>query len=174
MKIRKLAAVSLMALSLAAGTAFLSTALAADEGDPAAVEQRLHQEGGAVMPVGTFNSGYARYFTGRSYLSSLSEAKDIPVYNVTFENGAHTFWHVHHGTCQVLVAESGRGYYQIWGEAPHVLLPGQTVTIPEGVKHWHGAAPGHDFQHLSLMKYGEGTSNEWLEPVNEKDFNALK
>jgi len=31
--------------------------------------------------------------------------------------------------------------YQIWGEEPKELLPGQSVTIPEGVKHWHGAMP---------------------------------
>lgn len=40
---------------------------------------------GAVMEIGSPNDGYARFFTGRSWLASLSEDKDIPVYNVTFE-----------------------------------------------------------------------------------------
>lgn len=45
---------------------------------------------GAVMEVGSPNDGFAKFFTGKSWLASLSKDKDIPVYNVTFENGAHT------------------------------------------------------------------------------------
>lgn len=59
-----------------------------------------------------------------------------------------------------LVAESGRGYYQIWGEEPHEPLPGMTVTISGGVKHWHGAVPGMMFQHISVMKSVEGITTE--------------
>lgn len=40
---------------------------------------------GAVMEIGSPNDGYARFFTGRSWLASLSEDKDIPVYNVTLK-----------------------------------------------------------------------------------------
>ncbi len=72
------------------------------------------------------------------------------VANVTFEPGCINFWHKHYGSCQVLAGVSGKGYYQIWGEEPKELLPGQSVTIPEGVKHWHGAQNGSWFQHLSI------------------------
>lgn len=128
---------------------------------------------GAVMEIGSPNDGYARFFTGRSWLASLSEDKDIPVYNVTFENGAHTHWHIHHGTSQVLIVVSGKGYLQYEGQAPRQLHPGDVVTIPTEVKHWHGAAPGCHFQHISLSRDGEGVSNEWLEPVDEKGFEKL-
>ena len=67
---------------------------------------------------------------------------------------------------------SGKGYYQIWGEEPKELLPGQSVTIPEGVKHWHGAQNNSWFQHLSIFK--EGATTEWLEPVNEAEYAKLK
>lgn len=66
-------------------------------------EIRKELEGkGAVMEIGSPNDGYARFFTGRSWLASLSEDKDIPVYNVTFENGAHTHWHIHPAGSQTL------------------------------------------------------------------------
>ena len=139
-----------------------------------AIIKELETTGGAVQPIGMTNDAYAKYFTGQSYLAELSADKSFPVHNVTFAHGAHTFWHIHHNTCQVLIAEAGRGYYQLWGGAPHLLLPGQTATIPAGVKHWHGAAPGTSFQHVALMKHGEGISTEWLEPVRNEDYKSLK
>lgn len=159
-----------------AAVLLVNTAAAASD-DPmevASITTELTELGGAVQPIGVPNEGYAKFFSGKSYLSNLSTDKDLPVYNVTFAHGAHTFWHVHHGSCQVLVAESGRGYYQIWGEKPVELKPGMTVTIPAGVKHWHGAAPGTSFQHIALMQQGDGITTEWLEPVDEKDFQSLK
>ncbi len=133
---------------------------------------QLKKLGGAVMPLGDINP-YNKYFTGTTYLAKLTDEK-LPVANVTFVNGAHTFWHIHNKSCQVLVAESGRGYYQIWGQEPKELLPGQTVTIPEGTKHWHGAAPNTMFQHISIMNDRKDVSTDWLEPVKEEEFNKLK
>ena len=92
----------------------------------------------------------------------------VPVYNVTFYNGARTHWHIHHGTTQTLLAVSGVGYYQIWGRPAKKLLPGDCVTIPAETKHWHGAAPGQTFQHISISEPKDGTSNEWLEEVREE------
>ena len=136
--------------------------------------KELNTTGGAVLPIGQSNDAYAKYFTGQSYLAALSADKSFPVHNVTFAHGAHTFWHIHHNTCQVLIASAGRGYYQLWGESPKLLLPGQTATIPAGVKHWHGAAPGTSFQHIALMKQGDSVRTEWLEPLSEADYAALK
>ena len=93
--------------------------------------------------------------------------------NVTFIDGAHTFWHIHHGTCQILVTEAGAGYVQLWGQEPVKLMPGVVFTVPEGVKHWHGAAPGKMMQHLSIMQSNSEVSTEWLEPVDEKFFESL-
>ena len=166
-----------LALLLAAGLLCASSAVRAAEPAPQeaeAIVQELKAAGGAVQPIGKTNDAYAKYFTGQSYLADLSADKSFPVHNVTFAHGAHTFWHIHHNTCQVLVAQSGRGCYQLWGEAPHVLLPGQTATIPAGVKHWHGAVPGASFQHIALMKHGEGVRTEWLEPVKDADWKALE
>ncbi|MBQ7586054.1 MAG: cupin domain-containing protein [Desulfovibrionaceae bacterium] len=138
------------------------------------ITKELKANGGAIQPIGQTNDTYAKYFTGQSYLADLSQDKTFPVHNVTFAHGAHTFWHIHHNTCQVLIAEAGRGYYQLWGGEPQVLLPGQTVTIPAGVKHWHGSAPNTSFQHIALMKHGKDVHTEWLEPVDEALYKSLK
>ncbi len=126
--------------------------------------------------VGSFNEAYAKYFDGASYLSMMT-TEQAPIGNVTFAPGCRNHWHVHHATQgggQILVVTAGRGYYQEWGKPVRELHPGDVVNIPANVKHWHGAAPHSAFQHLSIEVPGENTSNEWLEPVDEDMYNALK
>ncbi|XOQ51996.1 MAG: Carboxymuconolactone decarboxylase [Succiniclasticum sp.] len=149
-----------------------ATAIPAQPPTAAQVEAMLKGVPGTVFPIGTFNEGYKDYFTGHTYLKGLSNNDKISLANVTFIQGAHTFWHKHHGSCQILVSESGSGYYQIWGQKPVKVHPGETVTIPENVKHWHGAAPGSMYQHLSIM--AKDSSTEWLEPVDQATFAALE
>lgn len=166
--IGKIAVAGAFAVAAVAGGADCAAAAGATDTE---IMQALFQEGGAVYPVGKPNDGYAKYFTGRSFLYPIAN-DGVNVANVTFEPGCINFWHKHHGSCQVLAAVSGKGYYQIWGEEPKELLPGQSVTIPEGVKHWHGAQHTSWFQHLSIMKSGADT--EWLEPVSASDYAKLK
>lgn len=137
------------------------------------VLQNLKHTDGTVFPIGNPNTTYAKFFDGQSYVKALSNGK-VPIFNVTFAKGAHIYWHVHHNTEQVLIAISGKGYYQIWGQPTKLLLPGDTVTIPAGVKHWHGAAPDSPFQHIAIMEPVKNASTEWLEPVNKTAYNALK
>lgn len=170
-------ALLLPAMMFAAFSAISGTAQAAEPADAyppvAQVQAELEKLPGTVFPIGGPNKAYEKWFTGKTFHASL--AKDsIGVSNVTFVNGAHTFWHKHHGTCQILVTESGRGYYQIWGQEAQPLTPGVVVTIPENVKHWHGAAPGTYMQHLSIMQSNPEVSTEWLEPVDDAVFAALK
>ena len=54
------------------------------------------------------------------------------------------------------------------------ILPGTIIHIPANVKHWQGAATDSWFAHLAFEVSGEETSNEWLEPVPEDEYNALK
>ena len=159
--------------SVGMGEAMTASAAAADYPAVDEVVAGLQNEQGTIFPIGGPNVNYEKFFTGRTFHAGL--AKDsIGVSNVTFTKGAHTYWHKHHGTCQILVTESGRGYYQIWGEDPQELIPGKVVTIPEGVKHWHGAAPTSFMQHLSIMQANEDVSTEWLEPVDDKFYASLK
>ncbi len=142
--------------------------------DVSEVLQQLSHEKGTPFPVGSPNLAYEENFTGVSYLAALSEDKTIPIHNVTFGPGSINRWHIHHNTCQFLMGVAGSGYYQIWGQEPQKIEPGQSVTIPAGTKHWHGAAPTHWFQHLAYMRSGDDVSTEWLEPVNPEDYQKLE
>lgn len=122
-------------------------------------------------PVGKFNSAYAQYFDGKSYLYPLSGVAS----NVTFEPGCRNHWHIHHKGVQVLVCVAGRGWYQEWGKPAVELTPGTVIAIPAEAKHWHGAAKDSWFQHIAYMtQVGEGASNEWLEAVDPAEYDKLK
>ena len=126
-------------------------------------------------PIGNPNTGYAQYFIGNSYLAPM-EAEKGGVINVTFEPGCRNNWHIHHadkGGGQMLICVGGRGYYQEWGKDPVEMTPGSMVNIPEGVKHWHGAAPDSWFSHLAIEVPGENASSEWLEPVSDEQYGKL-
>ena len=73
----------------------------------------------------------------------------------------------------MLIGVGGRGWYQEWGKEAVPILPGTVINIPAGVKHWHGAAADSWFSHLAIEVKGEETSNEWLEPVSDEDYNKL-
>ena len=126
--------------------------------------------------IGDTNDAFAPYFVGQSYLAPVSR-EQVHISNVTFEPGCRNNWHIHHsdnGGGQILFCIGGRGYYQEWGKEAIEMKPGDCVNIRPEVKHWHGAAPDSWFSHLSIEVPGSNNSNEWLEPVNEEEYAALK
>lgn len=126
-----------------------------------------------TWPRGAFNADYAQYFIGNSYIAPLDADNGGPV-NVTFEPACRNNWHIHHKAVQVLICVDGRGWYQEWGKSPVEMKPGTVIAIPEGVKHWHGAARDSWFQHITYMTRVEaGSSTDWLEPVNDDVYNKL-
>ena len=125
------------------------------------------------FPMGEKNEAFAQYFVGQSYLNMLSTER-VTIGNVTFEPGCRNNWHIHHKGGQILLCTAGRGYYQEWGKEAQELHPGDVVNIPPEVKHWHGAAKDSWFAHLAVEVPAEGASNEWLEVVNEEDYEKLK
>ena len=127
----------------------------------------------SVFPMGEKNEAIAQYFVGQSYLNMLSTER-VTIGNVTFEPGCRNNWHIHHKGGQILLCTAGRGYYQEWGKEAQELHPGDVVNIPPEVKHWHGAAKDSWFAHLAVEVPAEGASNEWLEVVNEEDYEKLK
>ena len=127
----------------------------------------------SVFPMGEKNEAFAQYFVGQSYLNMLSTER-VTIGNVTFEPVCRNNWHIHHKGGQILLCTAGRGYYQEWGKEAQELHPGDVVNIPPEVKHWHGAAKDSWFAHLAVEVPAEGASNEWLEVVNEEDYEKLK
>lgn len=133
----------------------------------------MKPENVSVFPMGEKNEAFAQYFVGQSYLNMLSTER-VTIGNVTFEPGCRNNWHIHHKGGQILLCTAGRGYYQEWGKEAQELHPGDVVNIPPEVKHWHGAAKDSWFAHLAVEVPAEGASNEWLEVVNEEDYEKLK
>ena len=134
-----------------------------------------HEKAG-VFGLGKPNDGFAEYFIGQSYLNPVV-TQGATIFNVTFEPKCRNNWHIHHakkGGGQILLCTSGRGWYQEWGKDAIALNPGDSVVIPAGVKHWHGAAKDSWFAHLALEVSGEDTSNEWCEAVSDEEYDSLE
>lgn len=132
---------------------------------------------GGFFGMGEPNTAFAQYFIGNSYLKPLTNPKEtVFIANVTFEPGCRNNWHIHHaakGGGQLLLCVEGEGWYQEEGKPAQSLKPGDVVTIPANVKHWHGAKKDSWFSHLAVECPGEETANEWLEAVDDAHYKSL-
>lgn len=88
---------------------------------------------------------------------------------VTFEPGARTNWHTH-PLGQSLHVLSGIGRVQTEGGPVRTIRPGDSVWIPPGEKHWHGAAPDSIMVHLAVHEHLDGEHVVWLEPVTDEQY----
>ena len=135
------------------------------------------KQNGGLFGLGEPNTAYAQYFTGESFLNPLTDpTKTVFLANVTFSPACRNNWHIHHaksGGGQLLLCTDGLGWYQEAGKPAQALHPGDVVTIPAGVKHWHGAQKDCWFSHIAVECPGEETSNEWCEPVTDAEYAAL-
>jgi len=91
---------------------------------------------------------------------------------VSFTPGARTAWHTH-PVGQTLYCLSGVGRICFEGEKPQALNPGDTVLIPPGANHWHGAAPDRLFAHLAMSENGDdGSGTAWGRHVTDAEYTA--
>lgn len=132
-----------------------------------------------IFGRGDPNTGYAQYFTGKSYLRPLTEPETcgLALSNVTFAPGCRNHWHIHHavqGGGQMLLCTAGEGWYQEEGKEPVSLKPGMVIVIPANVKHWHGAKKDSWFAHVAFGIPGSQESTEWCDPVEDRDYSALQ
>lgn len=128
-----------------------------------------------MFPIGKPNTSFAKYFTGKSYIETIS-VDQVGIYNVTFEPGCRNNWHIHHADNsggQILICVAGKGYYQEWGKEVIEMNPGDCINISAGIKHWHGAAKDSWFSHLAIDVPGENIYNEWLEKVDDSQYNMI-
>ena len=131
-------------------------------------------EGIEIFPRGDKNP-FGQYFSGQSYLNMLS-TEGVVIGNVTFEPGCRNNYHIHHaskGGGQILICTAGYGWYKEEGKDAVSLKPGDVITIPANVKHWHGAKKDSWFSHIAVEVPGEDTYNEWLEPVSDEEYDNL-
>lgn len=131
-----------------------------------------------IFGIGKPNDAYAEYFTGNSFLNFLMEqgASSVFLANVTFEPRCRNNWHIHHadkGGGQILICTAGEGWYQEEGKKAVSLKAGMIIVIAPEVKHLHGAKADSWFSHIAVEVPGENCSNEWCEPVDDKEYNKL-
>jgi len=88
---------------------------------------------------------------------------------VTFEPGARTAWHAH-PLGQTLIVTAGVGRVQQWGSPAEEIRPGDTVWIPAGVKHWHGASRTIGMSHVAISESLDGKSTNWMEKVSDEQY----
>lgn len=112
------------------------------------------------------------YFTGRAWFGPMvsepyGDSAAINVLGVSFEPGARTQWHSHPGG-QVLYCVSGLGIVANEQGERVPLAPGDTVEVPAGELHWHGAVPEAPLFHLSITA---GGATEWTgRPVTDDEY----
>ncbi|MEM6973914.1 MAG: cupin domain-containing protein [Pseudomonadota bacterium] len=113
------------------------------------------------------------YFTGSVTMDPVISAPEparLQALVVSFAPGARTHWHTH-PLGQTLFVLSGVGRVQREGEPIRALRPGDTVWIPPGVRHWHGAAPETAMRHMAMQEE-DGTGTDWAEAVSDADYRA--
>jgi len=110
------------------------------------------------------------HFVGSALFGPLSQpATDdgLLVLAVDFVPGARTDWH-HHPGGQVLYVTHGTGFVANRAGDAVRMGTGDTVTIPPGEIHWHGATESAPMTHLSLTSHGVTV---WTgEKVSDADY----
>ncbi len=120
--------------------------------------------------------GPSDYFTGSVRIDSPFKGTDparIGGAIVTFEPSARTAWHTH-PLGQTLIVTAGYGLVQEWDGPVREIRPGDTVWIPAGVKHWHGAAPETSMTHIAIAEAQDGKVVDWMEKVSDEQYTLPK
>jgi quercetin dioxygenase-like cupin family protein len=105
-------------------------------------------------------------FTGDAYpYLTLASTDGVVINTVNFTPGARTFWHSHE-LGQILQVVAGRGLVQSAGGPVRVLRAGDTVWVPAGESHWHGAAPDSFMTHTAISL----GATQWADAVSDTDY----
>lgn len=131
-----------------------------------------------VTPNGSQPSvkGPADFFTGSVRVDAPFKGSDPSRVNgatVTFEPGSRTAWHTH-PLGQTLVVTSGSGLVQESGKPIQSIKAGDTVWIPPGAKHWHGATATTGMTHVAIHESLDGKVVNWMEQVSEQDYRNTR
>lgn len=116
----------------------------------------------------------AESFSGTVWQDPIIEAPEparIRGARVSFEPGARTAWHTH-PLGQTLHVISGLGRIQKWGGPINEISAGDTIWIPPGEKHWHGAAPDAAMVHFAFQEKLDGAYVKWLEHVTDQQYSG--
>lgn len=117
--------------------------------------------------IGATSEARTSTFTGQVFADPVMPTTDgVTINNVFFAPGARTYWHTHEQG-QILTVVAGQGWICVEGEPAQPIRTGDTVWIPKGEKHWHGAAADSYLLHTAVS-IGK---TEWLEEVEDADYD---
>ena len=123
----------------------------------------------AEIPAGP---GPEAYFTGAVTHARLHETAAPSRTNasrVRFAPGARTAWHTH-PLGQLLIVVDGQGWVCAEGGEKQVIRTGDTVWIPPGERHWHGATADSAMTHIAVQEALDGTAVVWEDHVSDADY----
>ncbi len=113
------------------------------------------------------------YFTGTVWQDPIMEADEparVRALRVSFDPGARTAWHTH-PLGQTLYVINGVGLMGLRNEAPMLIMAGDTVWIPAGEEHWHGASATNSMTHIAIQEALNGSVATWLEKVSDGEYS---
>lgn len=126
-----------------------------------------------IIPAGRATKPVpAEWFTGTVWQDPIWDAPAparLRALKVTFCPGARTAWHTH-PLGQTLYVVSGVGRVGLRSGEVRVIHAGDTVWIPPGEEHWHGAGPDTMMSHIALQEAQDGSAANWLEHVSDVDY----
>lgn len=147
------------------------TAAAAQSAGPGAMPPVVEVRSASAQQVSV---GSAETFTGDVRISSPFQAL-LPGTaggaTVTFTARARTAWHTH-PLGQTLIVTEGQGLVQQQGQPALIIRPGDVVTIPPNVRHWHGAGPSGSMTHIAIAEKENGSAVAWQDKLCEQDYQA--
>ncbi len=119
-----------------------------------------------IDPTAAVNDpALAPYFTGPALqlvLTSAESSPDLEARVVFFGRGVHSRWH-RHPYPQIVCVLSGVGLLGI-DNAEQQLRPGEVITLPAQIWHWHGASVHTEMHMLSIMHPGP---IQWHESIGD-------
>jgi len=129
-----------------------------------------------LFPTGSRPSklGDPNWFTGQVWLEPILAAP-APSRNRSvrekFEPRARTAWHSH-PLGQVLYVVAGTGLIGTRDAAPQILRAGDTIWIPPGQEHWHGAVSDSILDHISIQEAESGFVTTWMAHVSDEEYQV--
>ena len=114
----------------------------------------------------------SEYFTGNVWQDPIIETDEparVRALRVSFEPGARTAWHTH-PLGQTLHVISGVGLIGLRNQPPQLIKAGDTVWIPPGEEHWHGASATNSMTHIAIQEALNGSIAEWLDKVSDVEY----
>ena len=112
------------------------------------------------------------WFSGIVWQDPIIEATEparVRALKVSFEPGSRTAWHTH-PMGQTLYVLSGKGLVGLRNQKPDLINAGDTIWIPPGEEHWHGATATNIMTHIAIQEALDGQVADWLEKVTNEEY----